>query len=204
MQIRSVSSEQLIEWGVAGRALPGETVSGDLHLVRPIADGVLLAVVDGLGHGKEATAASVTAIDIVENHAEEPLVPLFLRCHAALSKTRGVVMTVASLHFSDDRLTWLGVGNVEAVLMREGRSERVLLRSGLVGYQLPELRANMTPIAPGDMLIFATDGINAGFTDGLIVHDPPQQIADRILRQHYRGIDDALVLVVRYVGPQHG
>jgi len=48
----------LIWWGVAERALPGQTVSGDKYLVKPLADGVLLAVVDGLGHGGEATAAA--------------------------------------------------------------------------------------------------------------------------------------------------
>jgi serine phosphatase RsbU (regulator of sigma subunit) len=37
----------------------------------------------------------------------------------------------------------------------------VLLRSGVVGYQLPTLRASTLPIAPGDLLIFATDGIGA-------------------------------------------
>ena len=47
----------------------------------------------------------------------------------------------------------------------------------------------------------ATDGIGAGgFTEGLVRSDSPQQIADRILKRHFKGTDDALVLVVRYVG----
>ncbi|HEY6170229.1 MAG TPA: SpoIIE family protein phosphatase [Verrucomicrobiae bacterium] len=201
-------SDQLTEWGVAARALPGQTVSGDLHLVKPLNDGVLLAVVDGLGHGEEATVAARIAVGVLDQHAEEPLVPLVLRCHAALMQTRGVVMTVASLRPVEERLTWLGVGNVEAALLRadaQGQpgSERALLRGGLVGYQLPELRASMTTIAPGDLLVFATDGIDAGFLDGFVQSDPPQQIADRILDRHFRGHDDALVLVVRYLGGRH-
>ena len=40
-----------IEWGVATRALPGQAESGDRHLVQRFPDGVLAAVVDGLGHG---------------------------------------------------------------------------------------------------------------------------------------------------------
>jgi len=111
----------------------------------------------------------------------------------------------------EGQLTWLGVGNVEAILLRSDpagsgaktRSDRVLLRGGLVGYQLPVLRASTLRLAPDDLLIFATDGIDAGFAEGLVCSDSPQQLADDILERHFKGHDDALVLVVRYLGPQH-
>src|SRR6185295_6176572 len=127
----------LIDWGVATRPLPGEVVCGDLHLLKPIRDGVLAAVVDGLGHGNEAAIAAKTAVTVLERHADEPLTALVKRCHEALTKTRGVVMTVATLRSFENQLAWLGVGNVEAMLLRADRrakapSDRVLLRSGLV------------------------------------------------------------------------
>jgi len=88
---------------------------------------------------------------------------------------------------------------VRADQQSQAPPERVMLRGGLVGYQLPELRASTAAIGPGDLLIFATDGIGAGFTQGVVSRDSPQQIADRILKRHFKGTDDALVLVVRYV-----
>ncbi len=208
MQDESVISTPLIAWGVASRPLPGEVVCGDRHLIKPTTDGVLAAVVDGLGHGDEATAAAKTAIAVLESHAEESLTSLVKRCHEALTKTRGAVMTLARLRWLGSELTWLGVGNVEAILLRADRqakapSDRVLLRSGLVGYQLPVLRATTLALAPDDLLIFATDGIDAGFNEGLVYSDSPQQLADRILERHFKGHDDALVLVVRYLGTQH-
>ncbi len=48
----------VMEWGVAALSRGGETVSGDQYLVVPIADGVLMAVVDGVGHGLEAALAA--------------------------------------------------------------------------------------------------------------------------------------------------
>ncbi len=208
MQDESVISTPLIAWGVASRAAPGEVVSGDLHLIKPITDGVLAAVVDGLGHGDEAATAAKIAIAALEGHAEEPLAALVKRCHEALTQNRGVVMTVATLCSLDDKLVWLGVGNVEAILLRADRqakvpSDRVLLRSGLVGYRLPYLRASTLPLAPDDLLIFATDGLDAGFAEGLARSDSPQQLADSILERHFKGHDDALVLVVRYLGARH-
>ena len=208
MQDDSVISTPLIAWGVASRPSPGEVASGDLHLIQPTMDGVLLAVVDGLGHGDAAIAAAQTAMAVLKSHAEEPLTALVNRCHAALTKTRGAVMTLATLRWLESKLTWLGVGNVEAILLRadrqaKARSDRVLLRSGLVGYQLPVLRASTLPLALDDLLIFATDGINPGFAEGLVRSDFPQQLADRIMERHFKGHDDALVLVVRYLGVQH-
>ena len=49
-------------------------------------------------------------------------------------------------------------------------------------------------------MIFATDGIREGFSDGLQFEAPPQQLAEHILSQHGKGTDDALVLVARYRG----
>ena len=208
MSSDACDKQTLIDWGVAAQPLPGQAVSGDLHLVQPFEQGVLLAVVDGVGHGDEATAAAQAAIAILEKHARESVISLVEGCHEALTRTRGVVMTLASLHTWERTITWLGVGNVEGRLLRADPnashpSESVLLRSGLVGYQLPALHASVLPVAPGDLLIFATDGIHAGFAGEVNLREKPQPIADRILSKHFKGNDDALVLVARYLGVRH-
>jgi negative regulator of sigma-B (phosphoserine phosphatase) len=53
---------------------------------------------------------------------------------------------------------------------------------------------------PGDLLVFATDGIQAGFDEAIRTIGTPQQIAEGILSRHARQVDDALVLAVRYAG----
>jgi negative regulator of sigma-B (phosphoserine phosphatase) len=68
-----LNAEPLIDWGVASRALPGQAVCGDMHLIKPVGDGVLLAVVDGLGHGDEATVAAKTALASLEKDDQAPL-----------------------------------------------------------------------------------------------------------------------------------
>ncbi|MEW6304982.1 MAG: SpoIIE family protein phosphatase [Verrucomicrobiota bacterium] len=197
----------MIEWGVAARALPGQRVSGDLHLIKPFTNGILIAVADGLGHGDEATAAAKVAINTLANHAHEPIPSLVHRCNESLASTRGVVMTLAALQLIDESITWVGIGNVECSLIRaettKHPSENVLLRGGVLGYQTPTLQTRVVPIVRGDLLIFATDGIRTGFTDVVTHGDSPQQIADRIMERHFKGTDDALVLVVRYLGLRH-
>jgi phosphoserine phosphatase RsbX len=192
-----------LEWGFAGRPMPGERESGDQCVVHPLPGGVLLAVVDGLGHGPRAAAAAKDAIALLQAHAQEPLVPLVKRCHEALRRTNGVVMTLAAFHAGDNRLTWLGVGNVEGLLVRgdvlaRPARDTVLQRGGVVGYQLPPLQTAVLAVGSGDLLILATDGVRGRFADGLDLDRPPQQIADEVLASHAKPSDDALVLVARF------
>lgn len=193
-----------VEWGIGARTMRGEAESGDLHVVAPFANGVLLAVIDGLGHGVEAAKASRVAAEILQLHAREGVTRLTQLCHAELRKTRGAVMSVASVRTAEKTIEWIGVGNVEGVLFRADRSARppreaLLLRGGVVGYQLPSLRAAVLPIALGDTLIFATDGIRAGFSEDLPLDGKPREIAQDILSRYGKQTDDALVLVAHYV-----
>lgn len=194
-----------IEWGVAARALPGECESGDNHVVAPFAEGVLIAVMDGLGHGPEAAEAAGIAAATLCLEPHDTVTNLMQRCHAALRKTRGAVLTIASIDAVTNVMTWLAVGNVEALLYRAARSgrperESILHRGGVVGYQMPVLRAPMLSIARGDTLIFTTDGISSDFSPESPLEGHPQRIADAILDRYGKQSDDALVLVARYLG----
>jgi len=193
---------------VAQKAMPGQTVSGDMHLVQPHEQGVLLAVVDGIGHGPEAGRAAAAAVAVLRQQPGDSVHTLTNRCHAALTRTRGVVMTLATLDATDHTITWCGVGNVEARLFRGDSSggappESALLRGGTVGSQLPVLYASVIPVNPGDVLILVSDGIWPDYEHDVPLKSPPQRIADHILQKYYKGIDDALVLVARFDGRTH-
>ncbi len=195
----------LIEWSVASRPLAGQAVSGDLHVVKFFDDCVLIGVIDGVGHGDEADKAAHVAKGVLENHANESTISLMRECHVALNQTRGAVITLAVLNFEENAMNWLGVGNVEGRLFRADPNiipghENILLRGGLVGYQLPSLQASVLPISRGDLLVFATDGLHAGFDQRINLMETPKQIADGIMKRHFKGNDDALVLAVRYLG----
>jgi negative regulator of sigma-B (phosphoserine phosphatase) len=198
------SDRGLIEWAVASRTFADQTESGDHHWVRVSPLQAVVAVVDGVGHGKEAARAARGAIGILDQSVGKSPVALFQRCHQQLRSTRGVVMSLASFNASDNTLTWLGVGNVEGVLLR-GHShilsgqETLLQRPGVLGDHLPRLSTSVIQVSAGDVLVFATDGIRQGFADSTNLNDSPRRIADRILTQFGCETDDALVLVARYL-----
>jgi serine phosphatase RsbU (regulator of sigma subunit) len=198
-------SVPLIEYGVAKFVLPGQRESGDHHLVCCRRGGILLGVIDGIGHGEEAGAAAKAAVYLLKASADEPVISLVQKCHENLRLTRGIVLSLASIDPVHGMMTWIAVGNIQGVLMRSGAKRGIvehelLQRAGLVGSNLPALQGAVLPIAQGDTVIFATDGIRSEFTKSLSALEPPQRAADRILEQYCRGNDDALVLVARITG----
>jgi negative regulator of sigma-B (phosphoserine phosphatase) len=196
-----------LECGCAGIAIEGEERSGDLAVLAPYPGGALVAVIDGLGHGDAAADAAEAAAEILREHPGEAPQALFERCHRALRKTRGVVMTLAWFDLDARRLRWVGVGNVEARLLRAGaRTDGLppsppspLVLGGVVGYQLPKaIRAGRVALEPGDAVVFATDGVTADYSAVLDPALDAQAQADRVLRAHGKGSDDALAVVVRW------
>lgn len=189
-----------LAWGWAGSALQVE--SGDLHVVVTFPGGALVGLIDGLGHGPHAAEAARAAAAVLEAHASDSLAILVQHCHDALRKTRGAVMSLASFRAADSSMTWLGVGNVDAVLIGSDgtRTEALVGRGGVVGYQVPTLRANTVRVSPEDTLIMVTDGISGGFTADLAIASSPQEIADTILARFTKSSDDAHVVVARYLG----
>jgi negative regulator of sigma-B (phosphoserine phosphatase) len=197
----------LIVWGHAARPFAGESESGDWHVVAPFEGGVLLAVIDGLGHGSEAAAASRLAADVLTSQASLDPVELMRRCHQRLRGSRGAAVLLLSLFAETRTFAWAGVGNVEGVCLRRAPGpgtarEALLSAGGVVGYQLPALPRRQATLEIGDLFVLASDGISPGFIEDVAVTREPNEIATTILAKHGRATDDALVLAARYQGGQ--
>lgn len=195
----------LLEHGIAEATLPGQAASGDGYVIRPLRDGVLVAVVDGLGHGQEAAAATRVATETLRTSDDASVIAMMRRCHEALRMSRGAVISMALFSALDETVTWLGVGNVAGRLLRaeptsESRDETLLQRSGLLGHKLPVLQATILTLSPLDVVILSSDGIVPEFASSVRLGDSVKNSARRILAEHYRKTDDAVVVVTRYLG----
>jgi negative regulator of sigma-B (phosphoserine phosphatase) len=194
-----------LEWSTAAATMPGETESGDRYWAGAVADGMMFAVIDGLGHGEAAAAASDIAVATLARHVGDPLVELLRRCHQALRGTRGVAMSLAVFNTEDAMLTWIGVGNVEGTLLRRDaarRGDKLLLRNGVVGIHLPFLREGALAVNPGDILTMVTDGVTDERPLRVSMEGRIESMAHAMLTSACKGTDDALVLVARYRGTE--
>jgi hypothetical protein len=183
----------------------GEATSGDLGVVTVLPEGVLVAGIDGLGHGEEAARAAGKAGQVLRESPGRDLVLLVQRCHAALKGTRGAAISLAFVSPSESGVTWLGVGNVEGRVLSGDPSATqpkgsLPLGNGVPGHELPPLATAKLDVRTGDVLVLATDGVEAAFADSLDVSGSSQAISERILADHWKPLDDALVVAVRYLG----
>jgi hypothetical protein len=77
--------------------------------------------------------------------------------------------------------------------------ESLLLRGGVVGYNLPRSGQSVLTALPDDVLVFATDGVASDFVTEIGPLPHPQLLADRILARWGLETDDALVLVAQFM-----
>jgi negative regulator of sigma-B (phosphoserine phosphatase) len=195
----------LIEWSLSAVRPPGESESGDMALVKPVTNGVLVAAVDGAGHGHEAANAASIAVTTLKEHAGEGIPALLRRCHLRLRGTRGAVVSLVSFDGERNEMKWLGVGNVSGLLVRRrdhpgASKEGILLKNGVLGYVLPPLQPQMVAVLPGDTVALATDGIHPDFVRDMNANTPPQTLAARLCARYATGRDDGMMLVARYLG----
>jgi hypothetical protein len=195
-------ASRLVEYAVA--SVPSADVeTADRYLVKPTHRGVLAAVVEGSGHSAEAAKAALLVTTALEAHLDEGVIPLIRRCHEELQGTRGAAMSLVSVDGFENTVTWIGVGNIEGVLLQDhgrGNTPMIPLLPGVVGFRLPALQASVTPIVPGNLLILTTDGIRSDYAKAFSADDPPGKIAGYISSNFQKGHADGMVLTVRYLG----
>lgn len=193
-----------LEWAVAGRPAPGEPASGDAAVVRAGENRCMLAVVDGLGHGPEAATSAAVAVEIFERNYRLGVTELLALAHQGLADGRGAAATVAVVDGPSGTLSWLGVGNVDGVVLHQSASGRartngVLLRGGVLGRELPWLQEpTIVQLADRDCIALATDGVRGDLISWLRTGLRANVLAQRLLDDHASEVDDALVLVARY------
>jgi len=191
-------AERRILIAAASRPYPTEVANGDAWHVDWQPSGCRIAVIDGLGHGPAAAEAASRARDALVDAPEADPIEGLRRCHGALRGSRGAAVSVITLDVIDNRLTYAGVGNVDARLMANGRTVRMPSMRGIVGATLPTLRSFEEALPPGWILFVHTDGIKDRFDpEELLEADraEPQRLADAILARWGRATDDATIVV---------
>ena len=188
----------MVIWAVAQAIYPGEQVSGDAYTVQQREQAVLLAVIDGLGHGPKAAEAAQRAVHTLAGWAGGEPAQVMRLLDDRLRGTRGAAVSLAVIEGA--ALMWLGVGNVSGVVLRaaDGRRDHLRTVGGIVGYRLPSLRPEHHRLNEGDRIVLATDGVQQGFIEAIHTGETLQASADRVLAVYRRKQDDALILIGQF------
>jgi phosphoserine phosphatase RsbX len=190
-----------ITWGAVCRAKQGQSISGDVYVVREYAEGqVLISIIDGLGGGIEAERAARLAAQLLEQYPDYPLQDLIRRSHAALHSTRGAVIGILRLEQASSHATYVGVGNI-GVQVYSRQPIKPISKNGILGFRLPTLLELRYVYDPGDIFVLYSDGVSSSFAQDskIDIKQSPQRMAEQILETYGKHIDDATVVAVKTV-----
>jgi anti-sigma regulatory factor (Ser/Thr protein kinase) len=180
---------------------PGETLCGDRWRFEHTRSGRTLLLIDGTGHGVEASRAADTAVRVFEAHSDDSCERLVDRMHRALAQTRGGALAVARLDEAACVVRYVGIGNISGVLVSGGGPARHMVSNhGTAGHSAPRIREFVYPFGSDPLLILHSDGLTTRWDiaayPGLVARHPAL-IAGVLLRDHRRARDDASVVVIR-------
>lgn len=189
----------LAQFSIAQASSPcaGESVSGDSIVVRRFEGGVLVAVVDALGHGPKAAEVAEIARGCLESLTLPPsggVASVIEELHARLRGTRGAAAMVCLL--DGPTLDGAGVGNVE--LRAIGAPLPIVLSPGILGVQVRQIRSFSGQLAPGSRLFVFSDGISRHAPFGALARLGVEQACETLLREHRHVHDDASVVALSY------
>lgn len=192
-----------VELGAVAVCAPGEVVCGDGWTAS--VDGARAAVLlaDGLGHGPEAAAAAQAALAVFGRDPHGDLRAMLEDAHRELRTTRGAAVTALQVDGGDGSIRSAGAGNVTARVVAGDHDRTLLSQHGTIGLQIRRLQEVRAEWPAHGVIVLYSDGIEGRWAPQLIhpllAHDPAL-IAAVLVRDHFRGRDDATVIVLRRKG----
>ena len=192
--------DELLEHSSQIRACHGERLSGDTVVIRPLKQGLFVAIVDVLGHGPEAHELTHAIDAYLTHYGTSDVSSLMTRLHQHLKGSRGAAVGLCAIDATTGRIDYAGIGNT--TMRRFGKTEtRLVSQDGVLGQNMRTPLHQTLQLEPGDLIVLYTDGVSDRFTSddypGILRHTP-KEVANNIVQRFGKDYDDAACIAVRY------
>ena len=192
--------DELLGYSSLIRPCRGEQLSGDSVVIRPLEQGLFVAIVDVLGHGPEAHELAQVINAYLARYGMSDVSGLMTRLHQYLKGTRGAALGLCAIDAATGRIDYAGIGNT--AMRRFGKVEtRLVSQDGVLGQNIRTPRSQTLQLEPRDLIVLYTDGVSDRFTaDDYpgVLHHAPREVASNIVQYFGKDYDDAACIAVRY------
>ena len=187
---------------------PGESLSGDKWAIVAQQDSVYCLLVDGLGHGIEASEAAQLAVRrFKENLNDSPRTSDIMRIlHKSLRGSRGAVGAVAKIQPAKHCIDYCGLGNIAGIVQYPTERKHLVSMNGTVGYEASKFMEFKLTWNSDSILVMHSDGFSSKTFDSLpdVGDRGAPLIAGWLYQHHAKAIDDATVLVLKHCVQNRG
>ena len=197
----AIQKKKPVEVRVLMVSKEGESFCGDnYHCSINKANQLKFILSDGLGHGKEAALAANGSI---QSFLENPVPPpneQIKRIHAAVKTTRGAVINLSYVDFTNKQIMYCGVGNISSKIFSAGKNRNCISYNGIVGHSIPHtLKNHVMQWSKTDILILHSDGLSTRWElqkYPMITRHDYSIIAAALYKDHCRKNDDVTIAVI--------
>ena len=189
-----------IDYYLAKVPLISEKECGDAGIIKKFDHKIFAAVVDVLGHSKNAYQLTLVIEKFLEDHYRENLTDIMQNLHVHIKGSVGAAAILCLLDLDSGQLEYTGIGNL-TIRIFGMNNQRLLPGDGVIGYIMSTPKEGMVTLAPNDILLVHSDGIQAHFEAADypgIYNQTAREIAAGVMNRFNKGIDDAICLVLKY------
>ena len=167
---RHLTSESCpLDFGIATRPHPQMNDNGDDFFIKTWNNSAVVAVIDGLGHGKQAHLASRAARHYLQRHFDQPLKNILTGIDCCCKATRGIVMALVRFDWPDTRFSFVSIGNIETRLFGVSPVDLRICR-GIIGKNMPIPQVTTHPWSSNAIMILHSDGLKATWSWNSFCH----------------------------------
>jgi anti-sigma regulatory factor (Ser/Thr protein kinase)/serine/threonine protein phosphatase PrpC len=187
-----------MKFGILSRPFKGEKSNGDNVFLKEFDKKIMIAVIDGLGHGFGAEEASQKTVECLDKNYFRDLDYIINQIKADIRKTRGVVMSIALIDHRKKLLNYVGIGNVTTRIYKSPEDIRPVNNNGMIRATVPRFRISQYPWSNENIIVMTTDGVSEKndpdkYPD--LINKHPMVIAGVLFRDYARYTDDATIVV---------
>jgi serine phosphatase RsbU (regulator of sigma subunit) len=182
----------------------GETFCGDRYLTIKRKSSVLYVVLDGIGHGQEASKVADIAYDTINEFANASLQKIIEQCESSLQNTRGIVISFMLVTEGKKAVEFYSVGNIETLLITAKQVVNLSSLPGIFGAKKHPISIVNVDVPKNSQLLMFTDGV------GNITGPVRQQFRKmntrhilQMLSSQWSGDDDVCILCEKLSYEQH-
>lgn len=180
-----------------------EVVCGDGWNLRWSGPRLTATLIDGLGHGLQASEAAELGIAAAAEAGDLTAEDVIGRMHARMSRSRGGAAAVFCFDRETRQAQFAGIGNISAAVHEGGASRGLPSHPGIVGGNYRRVQAFGFQVPTDGLLLMHTDGLQARWSfaryEGL-AYRHPALVAAVLQRDFTRGRDDTGILAIRLGG----